>query len=269
MNQLIKLILAKRLLDKCGCAPGHSVYALISDIYGDYCSGVYSHSLQLKPELLESAFAIFHDKETTLAKSSPAFLALTKNKDTVLEIFGNSDVLLGKEEIEKLGTNEINATLSIIFSSYLDSFVKPVQFYLPISSSCAGQWKLWEQLDYFAFLQNNKDMKKQFLFRERLAKHPVWKMELKPEDFTLAIRKAIAKRGMFGKKLEPEAMIKAIIIRMGEISSPAVSYETIDYSMRSMFTYLKCDKYLRVDREIEFLKRLEEAIKEEILFCFK
>ena len=37
--------------------------------------------------------------------------------------------------------------------------------------------------------------------------------------------------------------------------------KTIDYVMRTLFVNLKVDKYLRVDREIEILKRLEKTIK--------
>lgn len=51
-----------------------------------------------------------------------------------------------------------------------------------------------------------------------------------------------------------------MIIRMGEMAKPDINYEIIDYSIRSFFTYLGINKYLRVDREIKFLRRFEEEM---------
>ena len=59
-------------------------------------------------------------------------------------------------------------------------------------------------------------------------------------------------------------MIKAIIIRMGELAIPSINYETIDFVIRDIFTYLHVDKYKRVDLEMEFLKRFEEEIINEM-----
>ena len=47
---------------------------------------------------------------------------------------------------------------------------------------------------------------------------------------------------------------------MGEMAKPDINYEVIDYSIRSFFTYLNTNKYLRVDRETKFLRMFEKEI---------
>jgi hypothetical protein len=55
-------------------------------------------------------------------------------------------------------------------------------------------------------------------------------------------------------------MIKAMIIKMGEGGRPFINYEIVDFSIREFFTYLKEKKYVRVDKEMKFLERLDKEI---------
>ncbi len=270
MNKPIKLILTKKLLELCNCKPSYSIYALLPEINGgDYFYEVDSHSLLSLPRNIELVKSIFSLQTNGSKYGSNQHQYTAEFKEGLLNQLSQHKVWLGEKELEIKGDDKVSITLSLLFSSYLDCFVKPVQFYIPMSSSCAGQWDLWDKQDYFLFLKNIMDKDKPHKLIDKLSKNMIWKTKFKPEDFNLAVRKALLKREMFDKDLEPEAMIKAIIIRTGELSNPRVGYETIDYVMRTLFVNLKVDKYLRVDREIEFLKRLEKTIKEEILNCLQ
>ncbi|MEK6900302.1 MAG: hypothetical protein AABX05_04210 [Nanoarchaeota archaeon] len=267
MDKLIKLILTKKLLEACSCNADYSAYALFPEISeGDYSYEVNSHSLLYLPKHLEFADSVFSPQTNGNQNYLHQHRYSLELKDKLLAQLSKYKPWLGEKELELSGDDEVSAALSLLFSSYLDCFVKPIQFYVPLSSSCAGQWDFWDKQDYFLFLKNSADKSKLPKLVGKLSKNQIWKTKLKPEDFNMAVRKALLQRQMFDKSLEPEAMIKAIIIRMGELSNPAVRYETIDYAMRSLFASLKVNKYLRVDREIEFLKRLEKMIKEEISF---
>jgi len=132
---------------------------------------------------------------------------------------------------------------------------------LPHSSVCSGQWEFWDSIDFFDFREKLKNKEFVFDFREKIAESKAWKIKFEPDMFPLIVKRRLVKEKAFNKKLSPEAMIKAIIIRMGELAKPSINYEIIDFSIRSFFTYLGVKQYMRVDREILFLRTLEEEIK--------
>ena len=60
-------------------------------------------------------------------------------------------------------------------------------------------------------------------------------------------------------------MIKAIIIRLGELGRPFVGYDAVDYSIRNLFSRMKINRYIRSDRELKYLQGIENKIKNTIL----
>jgi len=158
--------------------------------------------------------------------------------------------------------NKIPAALAIVSSIYFSTFVSPIQFFLPNSSACCGQWEFWEKNNYFNLLNRLKEKEFIFALRESINGSKVWETRFKPEDFTEIVKRRLSKENAFDKKLNAEAMMKAMIIRMGEMAKPHLNYEIVDYSIRSFFSSLGVKNYLRVDREIKFLRKFEKEMIE-------
>ena len=99
--------------------------------------------------------------------------------------------------------------------------------------------------------------------REKVGSSTVGALEETKSKILLRIKKRrLLKEHKFDEPLSSESMIKAMIIRLGEMGKPFINYEVIDFSIRSFFSYLGINKYVRVDRETEFLRRLELKIAE-------
>ena len=56
-------------------------------------------------------------------------------------------------------------------------------------------------------------------------------------------------------------MLKALIIRMGEMGSPPISYSIIDWNIRVLLRYLGLNDYKKSDMEYSFLKNFEAHMK--------
>ena len=188
------------------------------------------------------------------AKNSYEHLRIKEECNRFLKLLGEHKVGM------RMGGDKIKAALSLVSHAYFDSFLKPVHFFIPQSSFCSGQWDLWNKRGYLELKEKFSD--KEFInkFYDKIKNSEVWNTKINPDDFPLIIKRRILKEKNTGMMLNPEAMIKAMIIRMGELARPSIDYEVIDFAIRDFFTYLQVKKYLRVDREIEFLRRLEKEI---------
>jgi len=164
----------------------------------------------------------------------------------------------------KISDDKTEIALSLIFHLYLDTFLHPIHFFLPHSSHCSGKWDFWNKIDYIKLKHKFNDKDIQMKFRENILKNKIWDIKFNADDFSLIVKKRLLREGKLGKSLDPESMIKAIIIRMGELASPNINYEVIDFVIRDIFTYLQVDKYKRIDLEIEFLRRFEEEMVNEM-----
>jgi hypothetical protein len=149
---------------------------------------------------------------------------------------------------------------------YLDTFIEPTQFFLPHSSQCSGHWEFWDKTDYFGLLNKVQAGKTVRYLEQKIAKSKVWTTKITPDAFPEIVKRRLIKEKSFDKKLDAPALLKAMIIRMGELAKP-INYEVVDFVIRSFFTYLGVKKYLRVDREIEFLRRLEKEMIEILESC--
>ncbi|MDQ7780859.1 MAG: hypothetical protein RDV41_14275, partial [Planctomycetota bacterium] len=111
------------------------------------------------------------------------------------------------------------------------------QVFLPFSSLCSAQWTFWDNIDYLKFRGDFYKPAMIVPFRREIAANPIW-----------------------NTKLKPEALIKATIIRLGEMGKPAIPYEVIDIGVRNFMRYMDINEYQRVDHEIAFLRKLEELM---------
>lgn len=261
MDAHTHILVASKFLEICGCERAAAIYSVLPTIdkTPKYYEGFYGHVLEKQPILLDSALEIFTGKRMDVAKGSYAYVGIKKEKESFLSLLGQT-----KHWIKipaSISNDRLAAALSLLTHTYIDSFYHPIQFFIPHSSSCSGQWGLWDKIDYLSFREKINDKQKIFDIRSKLLDLKAWKTKFRPDDFPLIVKRRLLKEKAFDKKLYPEAMIKAIIIRMGEIARPFINYEIIDYSIRNFFTYLGEKKYLRVDREIMFLRALEKEIK--------
>lgn len=262
MDIKLYALFVKKLNEVCGLEDDNLVYALLPSIDNKpgYMNGIYSHTLDKLPLVIDSSLEIFGTKKTGVAKSSYPYQRLIEEKNDLFNALSNLKEILKLKEI-KINEDKKAAAFAALSSIYLESFIRPVQFFLPHSSIPAGHWEFWDKTNYLEFIKKIHQKETINILTKKLTKSSVWETKFRPDDFPEIVKRRLLKEKLLGKKLDPSAMIKAMIIRMGELAKPSINYEIIDFSIRSFFTYLGVKKYLRVDREIFFLRALEEEIQ--------
>lgn len=258
MDELTKGVLSVKLLEICGCDIDSAIYTFIPTIGKD--TKLYAHNLHMIPKILDSAIEIFAGKKTNISKNSVYYANIKKDSEKFIKLFNDVCECVGYKGQKKIGQNKIQAALSYISHIYFDTFTRPVQFFLPHSSACSGKWDFWDSVDFFAFKDKLKNKEFNFGFREGIIKSKVWNTKFDLNTFPMIVQRRLVKERLLDKKLDPASMIKAMIIKMGEMGRPFINYEAIDFPIREFFTYLGEKKYTRVDREMEFLKRLDIEI---------
>jgi len=259
MDELTKGVLSVKLLEVCGCDIDSAVYSFVPTADEDV--RLYTHSLPNLPLLIDSSIEIFTGKKTDVAKSAVYYKHLKTEQENVLKKFNDVCGIVNARGNIKIKDDQTHASLAVVSHLYFDSFIRPIQFFLPHSSGCSGKWDFWDSIDFFKFKERLQDKKFNFDVREKILKSKVWNFKFDLEEFPIIVQRRLLKEKLLDKKLNPEAMIKAMIVRLGEMGRPFINYEIIDFSIREFFVYLRAKKYLRVDREMLFLRRLDEEIK--------
>ncbi len=262
MNLQASLVFVKELDEFCGLVYDNLIYALTPSIDDkpDYMKGIYSHALGNLPLIIDSSLEIFGNKKTGAAKSFYPYKRLVEEKNNFFGVLSNMKQEFNLNKLE-IGNDKHHASFAALSTIYLKSFARPVQFFLPHSSVCSGHWDFWGKINYLEFIKKIHQKETIKLLCEKLIKSDIWKTKFHPNDFPEIVKRRLLKEKLLDKKLDPTAMMKAIIIRMGELAAPSINYEVIDFSIRSFFTYLGVKQYLRVDREILFLRRFENEMK--------
>lgn len=256
MDEITHLFLAKKLLEVCNADQGSVIYSLLPNIdkQPSYFYGLYAHTLETQPKLLDSAIEILAKKKTRVSKNSYEYQRILEEEKRFLTLLNGLD-----KNNTIISNQKIDAALSSISHIYFDSFTRPVQFFLPHVSFCSSQWDFLNNINYLNFkekiYQNNPN-----LLHNEINKNNIFNVKLELDSFPLVIKKRLIKEKSLDKPLDPAAMIKAMIIRLGETSRPSISYEIIDFTIRQFFRNLNFNRYLRADREIAFLKSLELSL---------
>ncbi len=258
MDELSKGILSAKLLEVCNCDVNSAIYSFIPSENEN--ARLYTHNLHNMPQNLDSAIEVFAREKTQVAKNSIYYSTIKERQEKSIKLLNETLEFVGYKGQKKIGKQKVHAALSCISHIYLDMFMKPIQFFLPHSSACSGKWDFWDSIDFLTFKEKLQNKEFNFNFREKIMKSKVWNTKFDLNIFPMIVQRRLTKEKLLSQKLNPASMIKAMIIKIGEMGKPFINYETIDFSIREFFTYLGEKKYQRVDREMEFLKRLDEEI---------
>ena len=273
------VVLAYKILEATGLEKGGAIHSNLPviDSKPPEFHRVYAHIAENMPPILNAAMDIFGSKparegNTTeleslyhgkisklnsqleqapdstrreLEQKIYAYTRIVEEAPTFLKLTRQASSLVGDEEVTKLSVDKLSSGVSLITHLYFDTFNNPVQFFIPYSALPSAHWDLWEQIDYLKYREEFYKEKNINEFRKRIASDGIWNV-----------------------KLKPEALLKAMIIRVGEQGRPAIPYEAIDGVIRSFLRYMGIEEYQRVDDEIAFLRKLENKIKDIISESF-
>ncbi|HHT9119803.1 MAG TPA: hypothetical protein ACFYD3_04560 [Candidatus Hypogeohydataceae bacterium YC41] len=277
------VVLSAKLLDSCGLEKGSAIYSVIPVIDKEppHFHRVYAHILSNQPEFLEVAMELFGSEEVKkrdfealrkkverkvkelqarlesiksdgleqrqkIENNIYAYKRITEETPIFLQHAEMAANIVGDKNVSKISCHKMSAAVSLLSHIYFDLWNNPVQVFLPGCSYCSAYWKFWEDIDYMKFRSNF----------------------YKPENIT-AFRKEIAQSQIWNCRLKPEAVIKALIIRLGELSEPRVPYEIVDMSIRDFMRYMEINEYQRADKELDFCHALEKTIQEIIYRQYK
>lgn len=254
MDRITKGFIVSKFLASCDINKGSAIFSFLTEETENQCT------LFNLPKIIESGISIINNKVKGQGKKSIFYVRFHKDKQNILKLFNDLNNFIKSKDGIIINDNKIDASLAVISSAYLDTFIKPIQFFLPQSSACSGKWKFWDNIDYLSYKQKMHDKEFNFKLRETIQSHKIWNLKFDIKTFPLIIQKRLKKENLLDKKLNPEALIKAMIIRLGEMGRPFISYEIIDFSIREFFTYAGAKKYIRVDREIAFLRNFEAEL---------
>lgn len=277
------VVLSAKLLESCGLDKGAAVYSIIPVIDKEppHFHRVYAHILSNQPEFLDVALEMF-DSDDVRSRDFPnlnknveekikglteelekhindgyearhrienkiyAYRRIAEEMPVFIKHVDAAGRIVGDSSVQTIARHKLSAALSLLSHIYFDLWNNPVQVFLPDCSYCSAQWEFWTDIDYMNFRSNFYKAKSIDTFRKEIAASPVWK-----------------------KGLKPEALIKAIIIRLGELGRPTIPYEVVDMGIRDFMRYLGINEYQRSDRELEFCHELEATIRDNIYGKYK
>ena len=277
------VVLAAKLLESCGLDKGSAIYSVIPVIDKEppHFHRVYAHILANQPEFLEVAMELFSSQELKdrdfpalnkrvkaevqdlrrelesvrsngynarhhIENKIYAYERITEEAPVFVEHADAAVDIVGDKGIRNITRHKMSAAVSLLSHLYFDLWNNPVQVFLPESSYCSAQWKFWTDIDYMRFRSDFYKPTSINAFRKEIVASPVW-----------------------NTRVRPEAMIKAMIIRLGEGGQPSIPYEVVDQGIRDFMRYMDINDYQRADEELEFCHKLENTIRESIFSEYK
>lgn len=268
------MVLAAKLLESSKLDVGAAVYSVIPviDQKPAHFHRVYAHILENQPDFLDVTLELFSRpeiakrdfktleqfisskigdlekefnqappadavKRRNIEKKIYAFRRIGEETPGFIKLLDDARDVVGDERVSKISTDKLSAAVSLLSHTFFDTYNNPVQIFLPICSLCSAQWDFWSKIDYMKFRGDFYKPESIIPFRKEIAKSTVWHVTLKPE-----------------------ALMKAMIIRLGEMGQPAIPYEIVDMGVRDFLRYMNVDEYQRADAELKFLHDLENEI---------
>ena len=246
MDHLTHVVMSYKLLQSCGCDKSCSIYSLLPALDREpaHFHRVYGHIISNFPTIIASAIHVFADESYPVDESSYEFGRVKEDKEYFLDLAKQASSIIDDDSILNPCADKLGAGISLLSHIYFDTYNNPVQAFLPDSVHSSGQWDFWKTIGYLSFRTN--------FYRE---------------DIISAFRKRLFEDKIWDEKLNPYALIKAMIIRLGDLASPGVKYEVVDWKMREYLRFLGLDEYKRPDNELRFCKNLETRITALIREC--
>lgn len=268
------MVLAAKLLESSDLELGAAIYSVIPviDQKPAHFHRVYAHILENQPDFLDVTLELFKRPEVTkrdfkalegfissrlnqlekeldeapvnelvkrrsIEKKIYAFQRIGEETPVFLELLDEAKDVVGDDKVTKISTDKLAAAVSLLSHTFFDTFNNPVQIFLPTCSYCSAQWEFWSKIDYMKFRGEFYKPENIVPFRKEIAASKVWDVALKPE-----------------------ALMKAMIIKLGEMGQPAIPYEIVDMGIRDFLRYMNINEYQRADAELKFLYDLEDEI---------
>lgn len=268
------MVLAAKLLESSKLDLGAAIYSVIPviDQKPAHFHRVYAHILENQPDFLDVTLELFKRPEVTrrdfktleqfisgranqlekefnetpatdvakrrkIEKRIYAFKRIGEETPEFLKLLDDARDVVGDARVTKISTDKLSAAVSLLSHTFFDTYNNPVQLFLPNCSYCSAQWEFWSKIDYMKFRGDFYKPENIVPFRREIAKSTVWNTALKPE-----------------------ALMKAMIIRLGEMGEPAIPYEIVDMGVRDFLRYMDVNEYQRADMELKFLRDLEDEI---------
>ena len=248
MDHLTHIGMAYKLLESCGCDKRAASYSLLPAIDREpaHFHRVYAHIISNFPKIITTAIHVFSDNSVPVDKNSYEYRRISDDKKYFLRLTEAASSVINDNSISHPSSDKVSGGVALLSHIYFDTFNNPVQAFLPESVYSSGQWEFWKNVGYLTF--RSKFYRKDIIqtFRERLLDDKIW-----------------------DTKVDPYTLIKAMIVRMGDLSQPRIGYEIIDWKIREYLRFLGCDEYKRPDRELQFCKNLEKKIESLIYECLK
>ena len=248
MDHLTHIGMAYKLLESCGCDKTAALYSLLPAIDREpaHFHRVYAHIISNFPKILTTAIHVFSDNNVPVDENSYEYKRISGDKKYFLSLTGEASSIINDKTISDPSSAKVSGAVALLSHIYFDTFNNPVQAFLPESVYSSGQWEFWKNVGYLTF--RSKFYREDVIqtFRERLLNDKIW-----------------------NTKADPYTLVKAMIIRMGDLSQPGIGYEIIDWKIREYLRFLGLDEYKRPDRELQFCKNLEKKIESLIYECLE
>jgi hypothetical protein len=254
MDGKTHIILAAKLLEKCGCDPGAAIYSILPTIDRKpaYHHRVYAHFLENVPAILEAARAVLSHEVMREAgdcygdniyEKKASLYASQRIREEIkgfMEEYIDETAAMIDSDITKINNDRLSAAVSLISHLYFDTYNNPVQAFIPWACECSAQYDFWRKIDYMAFRTDFFERENIELFRQMIIHNNIWKKHI-------------------GKPLNPCGMIKAMIVRLGEMA-PGIENQVVDKAIHRILGYIDSDNNVSMDSEISFCRDLETEI---------
>lgn len=242
MDHVTHIVMAYKLLKSCECDPAASIHSVLPALDREpaHFHRMYAHVITNFPRMLTSATHIFCDHwplDLPIDKTSYEYDRIKVDSKYYLGLLNEAFALINDKSVLDLKPDLVGSGLALLSHLYFDTFNNPVQAFLPDSVYPSGQWDFWKNVDYMKF-----------------------RTRFYTDKAISAFRKGILERDMWPANINPFKMIKAMIIRLGDLSQPVTSYEVVDSKVREFLGFLGYREYDRVERELQLCKGLEKEI---------
>jgi len=237
-----------KLLQSCGCDKRAAIYSLLPALDKEpaHFHRVYGHIISNFPKILTTAIHVHADNSVSVDKGSYEYKRISEDKEYYLSLVKKASAIIKDDSILNPNSEKLDGSISLLSHIYFDTYNNPVQAFLPDSVYSSGQWDFWRNVGYLTF-----------------------RTKFYRDDVISVFRKELLNDKLWNVKVDPYTLVKAMIIRLGDLSLPGVKYEVIDWKIREYLRFLGLDEYRRPDRELQFCKNLEKRITALIYECLK